>query len=229
MIIEKKKLKAAKIIWSVILAVVWTAVIALLILFNGDITVENFLDYRPDNMFLAVLCIMGLYCLKSMDFLMHCGVLYALSSIVFPLPVALLINFIGTVIFVTPSYWLGHSLGVPVRDHLLEQYPKLQTVNRVKLRNNWVRVMLIRFIGPPILMVNLYMGADECPFKSYMAGSMIGLIPQTLCFSIMGMKIKEPGSTEFIIALAVQILEVVASIVVYYILIKKQKKEDLSK
>ncbi|MBQ2546203.1 MAG: hypothetical protein II557_07930, partial [Clostridia bacterium] len=92
------------------------ALLAVLLVFtgcrkNGGLTVEQLVTYKPKNPVAAALGMLGLFALKSVDFIMHSGVLYAASGVMFPLPVALALNIVGAAIMVTPCYFIGRALG----------------------------------------------------------------------------------------------------------------------
>lgn len=221
-----RKLQKIRIIWGIALAAAWTSVICLLARFHGDLDVDALLRTRPDDPFLAALCMLGLFLLKSLDFIMHSGVLFATDGIMFSLPAALLLNLIGILIMVTPFYLLGRAFGPKWREQLLSKYPKLRAATQLAIRPNWLRVMLIRLLGPPLLAANLYLGVEACPYGSYLLGSALGILPQMLCFTVMGMKITQPGSTEFRIAVLVQIGEFVISLLLYRRLLNRKKKNS---
>ena len=63
---------------------------------------------------------------------------------------------------------------------------------------------------------------------SYLLGSLLGILPQVLCFTVMGMKITEPGSPEFAIAMSVQIAEMLSALLVYRTILKRQKVSSAS-
>jgi len=81
-----------KWIWGAVLAFAWTSVVVLFVKSNGNLSVQELLNYQPESTLLALLTMAGLFLLKSVDFLMHSGVLYAANGIMFPPPVALLLN-----------------------------------------------------------------------------------------------------------------------------------------
>ena len=103
-----------KWLWGVILLFAWSTVLLVFLKSNGNLSVNSILNYKPENTGLAILSMLGLFLLKSVDFLMHSGVLYAADGIMFPLPAAVMINLIGAAIMLTPTYFIGRTLGEPV-------------------------------------------------------------------------------------------------------------------
>lgn len=73
--------------------------ILLVILFFGQnldkITVEDILRYTPQNLLLAALVLVGAYAVKSLSVVFPLLALYASAGVLFPPPVAILVNLCG--------------------------------------------------------------------------------------------------------------------------------------
>ena len=66
--------------WGLLLLLAWTSVGLLLLRFHGGITVDDVATLEPERPWLAALILLGLFLLKSVDFLLHIGVLFADES-----------------------------------------------------------------------------------------------------------------------------------------------------
>lgn len=219
--VEKMFSKNAKLLWSVVLLLAWGFVFALLFHLDGELTVENILNYQPEKPVLAVAVMLGLYLLKSVDFILYSPILYAASGIMFPLPFALLLNMTGVAIMATTPYLIGRSLGPPVIGYLRNKYPKLQIMERLHLCRDTVAAFLLRMLGLPLIPVSLYLGAVEFPYGKYLLGSILGLLPVTICATVLGTTADTPDSPAFWIALGVQIFCMASSVIIYAVIQKK--------
>ena len=202
-------------IWSCILVACWAMLLYIFLQSKGNLTLENLLEYQPENPLLAVLVMMGLYLLKSVDFVMHSGILYAASGVMFPIPAAILLNTVGVAIVFTTPYWLGRTLGAPLVEYLFGKYPKLKTVSELRLKNDFVVALLFRLAGLPLNIASMYMGAMKFHFGKYLLGSVLGFLPLLVDFTVLGVAADEPGSPAFLIAAGVQILLITASVLIY--------------
>ena len=137
-----------KWIWGAVLAFAWTSVVVLFVKNNGNLSVQELLNYQPESTALALLTMAGLFLLKSVDFLMHSGVLYAANGIMFPLPVALLLNTLGAAIMVTPTYWIGRTMGAPALRYIAEKHPKIASQNRESIRYLFQAGMAYKSFAP---------------------------------------------------------------------------------
>ena len=200
-----------KWIWGAVLAFAWTSVVVLFVKNNGNLSVQELLNYQPESTALALLTMAGLFLLKSVDFLMHSGVLYAANGIMFPLPVALLLNTLGAAIMVTPT---------------AEKHPKIEKVSAISSKREWLTSLLLRACGLPLLPVGLYMGAVNSRYSSYLLGSLIGIFPLMAAYTVMGTGIGDLSSPVFWWALGFNILICIAAIVILYFLLRKKKNTE---
>lgn len=80
---------------------VWAVIIVLCICFRKSLTPERIAGMTPANSFLAALVLLALFALKSPTVVIYAPLLYAVSGLLFPLPAAITINLVGTLIMVT--------------------------------------------------------------------------------------------------------------------------------
>ena len=114
--------KKYKLLWGLFLLVAWSTVIVLFARNQDDLSAQALASYQPERPFVSGLVMLGLFLLKSVDFLIHSGILYAAVGIMFPLPIALLLNLVGIVITVTPAYFMGRIWGPAVIETIYEKY-----------------------------------------------------------------------------------------------------------
>ena len=177
---EKLFSRKAKVLWTLALLLAWGLVFCLIFHLNGKLTVEDILSYQPESPVFAVFIILGLFLLKSVDFIMYSPVLYASSGIMFPLPFAILLNTAGVAIMVSTPFFIGRSLGPPIVSRLREKHAKLQILEHLHLNNDVVASFLVRMLGLPLIPVSLYLGAKELHYGKYLFGSILGLLPVTI-------------------------------------------------
>ena len=218
---KKKFRKNGKMIWGIALVAVWVVVIGILLHHFGTPSVEKIVSYQPDNKLGAAGVMLGLFLLKSMDFIMYSGVLFAASGIMFPLAQALLLNAAGIVILAMIPYFVGKAAGGPLVERLREKYPKIQEISSLQNSGELVIVILMRTIGAPLVAAGLYMGAMNFRWDRYLIGSILCLAAEMVTFTVMGMSAADTSSPAFFIAAGIKILLSVTAITCYTILRKK--------
>lgn len=222
--------KAVKIIKRVIMIAFWAVLIEFCIYYHDEITVENIVSLVPKNSAISIIVMLLLYGLKGLAVFVYGGILYAAGGILFSLPVAIIVGTLGTAIMISVPFFIGKKAGAHSVESLMNRNKKLEILLDMQSKNEiWVS-FFIRMIGLlPADIVAMYLGASGMKYKNYFLGSMVGLFPSVLCFSIMGMSIDDVGSPEFIISLCVEIGLMVASVIAYFIRrrITKKRKMDI--
>lgn len=214
--------KKQKLIWALFLAAAWGTVIYIFLQHDGGLTVKELLRYKPANPFLSCLAMLGLFALKSVDFLINSGLLFAADGIMFPLPMALLLNVLGIVDMVTPTYFLGRFWGQSVLEHLHARYPKLRVFDQRADGGSLAVAILLRSVGLPIQAGSLYMGAAGYGFGRFLLGSILGLLPAMVPFTVMGESAGNAGSPAFLIAVGFEVLACLSSALVWALMSKRQ-------
>ena len=214
-----------KLIWGLCLLVAWCLIGLILYKSNGNLTVEQLVNYRPKNPVVAALTMLGLFLLKSVDFIMYSGVLYAASGILFPLPAAIALNIVGAAIMVTPVYFIGRSLGAPVLEALKRKYPKLNDFVSQPIGGELTLSLLLRSVGLSLHVGSLYLGAAQVRFGRYLLGSVLGLLPMIITDTVMGTSVHDPKSPAFMIALAAKLGISALSLLIALILRKRGRQK----
>ncbi len=207
--------KRELIIWGAVLLLSWGAVAYLLIRAHGNLTVEEILSYQPNDPIAAGAAILGLCVLKSVDFIMHSAVLFSACGIMFNIPTALIINYIGAVIMITPFYFLGRHAGRPLLVSLTEKHEKLRVLTQSGVKNRLLLTALLRSTGLSMHLVSLYLGASDTRYGDYLAGSLLGLTPMLAVYTVLGQSASDLSSPAFIVSAVLGIVLPLASLAAY--------------
>ena len=109
-----------------------SAALAWLLLSGRSVTVEDILSYTPAQPLLAAAFLWLGFALKSLSMVFPVYVLFAVSGQIFPLPVALAVNIFGVAVTVSVPYLLGRASELDFTERLLEKYPRLQELRRMR-------------------------------------------------------------------------------------------------
>ncbi len=220
-----KMTKGGKLLWGLVLVMLWAGVAFLFYRSNGSLTVEGLLQFQPKNKVLAAVVMCALFLLKSVDFLLHSGTLYAINGIMYSLPAAVLLNIVGICILSFLPYQFGKAFGPSVLGRLYEKYPKLKEIENAFRVSDLLLAVLLRCIGVSVNVGSLYMGARQFELKTYLLGTVIGLLPIMLPYTVMGMSAAEPGSPIFIASVLVEIGVSAAALCICNSFRKKEDQE----
>ena len=179
------------------------------------LTVDTILEYTPDNTLLAIVVMLTFFALKSLTVVLPLSVLYLTCGMMFSPFSALLVSTAGLAVTITIPYLIGKYAGKQTVKSICEKYPKAAQVAVYQQKNNFFACFITRIVGfLPGDIVSLYFGACDAPYAEYLAAGIAGSMTTTL----LGEKINNPFSVEFLIILLCRIAVSVGAIVVNYVM-----------
>ena len=215
MLVAKKILKAVAVISYII-------IIGILIFFSRSLGIDELLSYSPESKVLAIIFMLALFALKSLSIVFPIIVLQIASGILFPVPLALAVNLIGTAIGFALPYYVGMFLGADAAQKRIEKNEKLKKVIEKQKSNEFFLSFFLRVISClPSDLVSMYLGLLKFRFPGYMLSSMLGALPGIIPATLMGKSIKDPLSPEFMAMVGITLFCSIASMVYYWFYIKK--------
>lgn len=202
----------------------WICMVVILFVHRDEITVEKIVGFTPDNALLAILVMLALFALKGSTMLINGNVLYTACGVMFSLPLAVMVNVLGSVIMTTISFWIGRKGGAATMERLTQKYRKLEMLRSVPHENQFLSTLLLRILGIlPCEPVGMYLGACRLRYLDYIGGTLLGLLPAIISYAVMGEYASEPTSPQFIAAVAFQIMTTVCTLIAGVILKRKKK------
>jgi len=173
-----------------LILVLWLALILTALFYKDSITVDKLTAYIPKHSYAAAVLVLLLFAIKGMSVVIYAGILYAVNGVLFSLPTAICLNIVGTAIMAAVPYFVGRHTGSDLTDRLKYKYPKLKAVDRVLKGNQFFYVLLLRLNKTlPYDVISAYLGSEHLNWKAYLTGSIIGMFPAVITFSIMGASI----------------------------------------
>lgn len=228
--IEEKRERFKHVIRITVNAVILSGVLALLILciiYRDKITADEIAKITPANQVAASLMMLLLFGIKSFCIFIYCGILYAASGMIFPLPLAFAVNVCGTVIMTSVPYWFGRKADIHYMDELIEKYPKISFLKAAQEKNSFFLSFIIRIVGIlPCDLVSAFFGASTMPYKRYILSTVLGFLPMIGAFTVMGMSVHDVTSPTFIAAAGAEAVIMIGSCVFYAAVRKKNQKAN---
>ncbi len=176
-------------------------------LFGNDVTVDTILSFTPENLWLAALVFMGLYAVKSVVAVIYLKLLYIAAGLVFPLPIAMAVNIVGTALEMTLPYLLGCRRGQRAMERVTARQPVLQKLAALRRASNRWFSILCRAVGIfPADAVSILLGASGMPYLDFVLGGVLGYLPSMVITTVMGLCLEAPASPGFILSAVLFIL-----------------------
>lgn len=211
-------------ILRVIALCVWAALLIYALIHRGDFTLDRILHYTPERPLLAFGVLMLFFALKSLTVFFYSGVIYIASGVLFPAPIAILVNFCGTVVMALIPYLLGRAFDLKSTNELREKHPKIKEFDHMRDANSFAFVVVLRCINIVNLDIgSLYCGAAKIAPVPFLLGTLLGKLTDIIMLSVMGESVETRNSAPFLIALAIDLS--IAGIVTLWSKKRNEKKE----
>lgn len=183
------------------------------------------------NKLLAFLTVISLFLVKGFIPFVPLSVLFISSGLVFPAPLAALINVLGFAILVSVKYAWGKKLGGGGAHKILVKSEVVYDFMDLGGKGNWWMLVILRFVPfIPINTVSRIYGATSMNYWRFCMFSVLGFLPRILIWSIIGVNITDPFSVSFMAPIIVLLLVSGISVLVLRTLLnhidKNKKKES---
>lgn len=183
----------------------YLSIVFFCILNREKITLDAIISYTPEKPILAAVVMLALFALKGCTVFLNGNLLYAASGVLFPLPVAISVNALGTVLMTATPFLLGRRAGADAMNALKQKYRKLEVLADAPQQSEFACTLFLRLFGIlPCEPIGMYLGACSLHFGKYIAGTMLGLAPAIVMYAIIGAYIAEPTSPQFLVSVIIQ-------------------------
>lgn len=148
---------------------------------------DELLKYTPENLYLAALVIIGFYGLKSLSVVFPLTALFVATGAIYNFWIAVLVNIAGLSLCFTIPYYVGKMSGGDLVDSITQRFPKAEKLVNYGHDNNLFASYLSRaVVVVPGDVVSMIHGALKMPYKPYLLGSLMGVMPEMLVQTYIG-------------------------------------------
>lgn len=179
-------LKKLKLYLPIIIMMIIAAAVGVLLL-TGVIRVEEIIAAVNDNRPLAAAVILALFAFKGCSCLPYGAILVG-CSLIFELPLALAINTVGTVLCISVSYLVGRFSKSLTFDGIMEKYPKFKRYFNNAVNYSFTFCFAVHTLHLSMEVQGVLFGLLRTRYSSYIAGSMLALLPSMVWFTVIGDK-----------------------------------------
>jgi len=135
----------------------------------------------------AIAAVLGLYCAKAVLFVIPAMLLYVSVGAVFPLWIALAVNFVGIALELMLTYGLGVFLGGAYVQGLLAGSKGGRKLLETQDKRGFAMLFTVRLLPVfPIDFAGLWFGSTRVPFWKHLVASLLGLLPRVSLFTVFG-------------------------------------------
>lgn len=212
---EKKSGKKIGKIVPLVAVILMSLILSVVMKKSGEsLSVKTILKYTPENTVQAAIVLVLFFALKSFTVVIPLSVLYLSSGILFPQVTAVMVSMVGLATTITIPYWIGRYSGEEMLQDICAKFPKAQQVAGYQNENAFFSCFITRIVGfLPGDIVSLYFGACGAKFSTYLTAGICGSLLSIITTTLLGSKLSNPFSVEFILVLFLRILISVGSVV----------------
>ena len=206
----------------------WIALVVLVFIHRDRITVEAVLERVPENRWDAAFLMLVFFTLKGMSMVLYAGILYTASGLLFPLPLAFLVNILGTLCMVTAPWLCGRFVGGDAAERFDAKYPAAARLASFREKNDWLFSLGVRLLGGlPSDPLSLYLGAVKLSWPALVFGAVLAYLPKAVTLPLMARNAADPASPVFVISAAVAVLFACAPAFFLVFLRFRKKREKM--
>ena len=175
-----------------------------------NLRVERIVNFIRSKGPFAAIIFLGIYALKPFIIVMPSNVVAIVGGIIFGPIKGFLISMVGFFVSGTIAFYLARFLGKEFVQKLIGN--KIMKLDD-NMRNNGFKILFFLRL-PPILPydpLSYACGFTNISFFAFIMASLLGVVPETLCYSVIGKNLAYPFSIKFIIPIAIVVLVTVFS------------------
>lgn len=178
---------------------------------TGVLQVDKIIAAVNNNKPLAALVIMALFAFKGFSCIPYAVILLG-CSLIFDLPVAILINTAGTALCISVSYLVGRFSKELTFDGMLEKYPKFKRYFGNAQKSSFTFVFALHSLHLSMEVQGVLFGLLRTPYLPYVGGSMLALLPSMLWYTVLGENF-DLSDIRFWIFVAIDLMTVVLGLI----------------
>ena len=161
-------------------------ILAAVLMFTGNLTVGEILQYAKDRPVLCGTILLALYAIKGFSVVIIYSVLAAAAGVVLPMPAAIILNLIGTAICLTVSYAVGYYTKTESLEQRLDKHPKIKRYFENAKDFGFGFSYTLHVLGLSTEVLGVLFGLMRLEYWKYMVSSLIAISPGMICCTIIG-------------------------------------------
>lgn len=177
----KEKLK----MYLPIIVMLVIALTAGILIWLDILKVDQIIAAVNDNKLIAALVILALFAFKGCSCIPYAVILIG-CALIFQLPLAILINTVGTVLCISVSYLIGRFSKGLTFEGIMEKHPKFRRYFSNAENYSFTFVFFTHTLHLSTEVQGVLFGLLRTPYWAYVSGSMVALIPSMLIYTVIG-------------------------------------------
>lgn len=178
--------------------------------FISNLEVEAIAGAIKENEHITGIVYLGIYLIKPLLLIIPTNMLALVSGGLFGPIKGFILTMIGFWIAGTIAFYLARLLGRDFVEGILKS--KFGKFENIMQKSGFKYLFILRL--PPIIPydpLSYASGLTNISYKDFILASLIGVIPETMCYSIIGTSFRNPFSLQFIIPIIILIIGTISA------------------
>jgi uncharacterized membrane protein YdjX (TVP38/TMEM64 family) len=181
-----------------------------------ELSIDSLKVFILSKGWIAPLIFLLLYILTSISFLLPSALLSIVSGALWGPVLGPVITISAAVVSAIFPFYIARALGNSFMDKIFKSNASLNICDRFISKNGFEVVFVMRLI--PFIswdMVNYGAGLCNIKFRDYMLGTLLGTIPGSVAYNIIGTQIGKPLNTIQLTMIA--LLAITSALMIFYL------------
>lgn len=176
----------------------------------NNLDIESVVKFIREKAYISVLLYLGIYAIKPLFLIIPTNMLALVGGGLFGPIKGFIFTMLGFAISGTIAFYLARLLGRDFVEGILKKrFNKLENIMK---ESGFKYLFILRL--PPVIPydpLSYVCGLTNISYKDFILASLIGVIPETICYSIVGTSFKNPLSLQFIVPILVLVIGTVSA------------------
>ncbi|HAQ40950.1 MAG TPA: hypothetical protein DCM73_09045 [Clostridiales bacterium] len=179
-------------------------------------TLTDILDRTKESYTKTIFVILLIYTIKPIVMVIPLVALYIATGMMFPAFYAVLISYAGLTIEMTIGFFIGRRISKGKIFEVLSENKYAGKIIQFGNSNSIFSSFVVRVIkGPPADLTSIFMGSTGMSYPQYILGTLLGVTPGMIPVIFMGRAVDNPLSAEFIAPLAIYIVFLIITFLIF--------------
>lgn len=175
-----------------------------------NLDIESLVETIRGKSYLSVVIYLGIYVIKPLLLITPSNIVALVGGGLFGPVKGFILTMTGFAISGTIAFYLARLLGRDFVEGILKKrFNKLENIMK---ESGFKYLFILRL--PPIIPydpLSYVCGLTNISYKDFILASLIGVIPETICYSIIGTSFRNPLSPQFIVPILVLVIGAVSA------------------
>ncbi|MDD6795202.1 MAG: TVP38/TMEM64 family protein [Clostridiaceae bacterium] len=207
---DRNKVSRIKFYMLILLALITLIIVILNWKYIKSLSAKGIVDFIRNQGVYAELTYLLIFVLKPFLVVIPSNIIAITGGIIFGPVEGFLLSMLGFFISGTIAFYISRLLGKDfVQSIIGDKFIKLDK----NIREHGFRIMFLLRL-PPVLPydpLSYTSGFTNIYYKDFILASVLGVVPETLCYSILGPNFSTPWSPKFIIPLLIIVIATIMS------------------